>query len=53
MMKFSKKILKTAVDYEELKTESECSEMESEDDYEAFKKRLKLDARKKSKKDLG
>ena len=46
-----KKLLKMAVDYEELKTESECSETESEDNYEAFKKRLKRDARKKSKKE--
>ena len=47
--KVFKKLLKMAVDYEELKTESECSETESEDDYEALKKRSKQNARKKSK----
>ena len=43
-------LLKMAVDYEELKTKSECSEAESKDDYEAFKKRLKQEYEIKIKK---
>ena len=45
--KVFKKLLKMAVDYDELKTESEYFETESKDDYEAFKKKLKQDASKK------
>ena len=45
--KVFKKLLKMAVVYEELKTESESSETESKYDYEAFKKRLKQDVREK------
>ena len=36
------------VDYEELKTESECSETESKDDSEALMKRLEQDVGKNS-----
>ena len=46
--KVFKKLLKMVVDYEELKTESECSETESKDDSEALMKRLEQDVGKNS-----
>ena len=46
--KVFKKLLKMVADYEELKTESECSETESKDDSEALMKRLEQDVGKNS-----